>query len=152
MGSKLCATCSVLRFNDELLAPYVVEGDSLPQLPDTDINGGRKFPLDYRVCDFLPTLPCLEQSADRGCDFCALLRKEIIKAGFDYCGFVLITLAYNWGHDTFPGVGLAALVAELEWRPEIPSLPPSSRPPDVLRNCILFALETEDSRSLWLLL
>lgn len=148
MGAKLCETCSVLRFNDELLASFTAEGDSSPRLPDTDTNRGRRFPLDYRVCDLLPTLPCLEQSADRGCDFCALLRKEIIRAGFDYRGFVLITLAYNWGHDTFPGVGLAALVAELEWRPEMPSTSPSSRPPDVLRNCILFTLETEDSRSI----
>ncbi|MBE3047584.1 hypothetical protein IMZ48_34740, partial [Candidatus Bathyarchaeota archaeon] len=81
---------------------------------------------------------------DRGCDFCSLLRGEIIKADFDYRGFVYIRLAYHWGDDTFPGLGLAALVAELEWRPEIPSIPPSSRPPDVLRNCIIFTLETDD--------
>ena len=150
MGSTLCDTCSAIQFNDEPLAPHVVERDDVPPfLSRDDLRGpysfGERFQPDYSICDFLPTLPCLEQSADRGCDFCSLLRGEIIRADFDYRGFICIQLAYHWDDQFhFPGLGLAALVAELKWLPGIPSIPPSSRPPDVLRDCIIFTLETDD--------
>lgn len=156
-GGNLCATCSVIPFNDERLASFILTQDRREPCWDTigaagiyprnpkSVTKGR-YPVDYRVVDFLPTLPCLEQSALRGCDFCSLLRLEIIRAGFDYTGFVEITLVYRLGADHFPTLGLAALVAQLTWRPDIPSIPPASPEPDILHDCIVFALESDSSK------
>lgn len=141
--ATLCPTCSVIPFNDELIASHIVSQDS-SEASTWHITAAGKYPLDYMVVDFLPTLPCLEQSALRGCSFCHLLRLEIMRAEFDYTGFVEITLTYHLGDRAFRGLGLAALVAELVWRPDIPSIPPASREPDVLRDCIIFALESDD--------
>jgi hypothetical protein len=105
----------------------------------TQIEYGIKIPLDYEVVDILPNLFCLQQSADHGCVFCSALRHEITRAKYDYHGYVNIRLAYH-----FKGLGLAALVVELKWRPDIPSMPPASAPPDISRDCVIFALETDD--------
>lgn len=155
-GGNLCATCSVIPFNDEKLASFVVKQDTREPCWDVAAAAGShtgnyylysaevsRYPLDYRVVDFLPTLPCLEQSALRGCDFCSVLRLEIIRAELHYNGFVEITLVYCLGNFDFRGLGLAALVAELNWRRDIPSIPPASPKPDILRDCVIFALESD---------
>lgn len=154
-GGNLCATCSVIPFNDERLASFIVTHDIREPCWDITAAAGfhperyryipanGRYPLDYRVVDFLPTLPCMEQSALRGCDFCSVLRLEIIRAEFDYIGFVEISLVYRLGGYSFPDLGLASLVAELTWRPEIPSIPAASPRPDIFRNCIIFALESD---------
>lgn len=107
------------------------------------ITVGRRVPLDYRVVDFLPSLPYLGENAHRGWDFCSALRLEITRAEFDYTGFVEITLVYRLGEFDFPAIGLGALVAELTWRPDIPSIPPASPMPNILRDCIIFTLESD---------
>ena len=86
-----------------------------------------------------------KKSADRGCTFCFALRDEISRQRFDYHGYISIRLAYHWGDYAFPYLGLAALVVELEWRNDIPSIPPTSDSPDNIRDCIIFTLETDDS-------
>jgi hypothetical protein len=147
MDTRLCERCSVIQFCDRWLEPYLVKEDGGPvalSISPTRIGRGMKIPLDYEVVDILPNLFCLQQSADRGCVFCFALRHEITRARFDYHGYVNIRLAYHWGNDRFKGLGLAALTVELQWRPDIPSIPPASAPPNTLRDCIIFALETND--------
>jgi hypothetical protein len=147
MDTKLCETCSVIQFCDTRLEPYLVKEDGGPvslSISPTQIDYGKRFPLDYEVVDILPNLLCLQQSADRGCVFCSALRHEITRAKYDYHGYVSIQLAYHWGNEDFEGLGLAALVVELDWRPDIPSIPPASAPPDMSRDCIIFTLETDD--------
>ncbi|UPK93131.1 hypothetical protein LCI18_004066 [Fusarium solani-melongenae] len=148
MNANLCETCSVIQFDDDDIAEfYEAEQGNLP--PSLSIDGcgrGHKIPLDYEVVDFLPTLPLLEQSAGRGCEFCSILRHEIIRVGFNYRGYVQINLEYHWGNYFFEELGLSALVAELTWRSDIPSLPPSTTPPDNPRHCVIFTLESDDSR------
>lgn len=146
MNANLCETCSVIQFDDDDIAEfYNAELGDLPSSLSIDrCDLGDEIPLDYEVVDFLPTLPLLEQSAGRGCEFCSILRHEIIRADFDYRGYVQINLKYHWGNFVFPGLGLSALVAELAWRPEIPSLPPSTTPPHNPRDCVIFTLESDD--------
>ena len=148
MDTKLCETCSVIQFCDTCLEPYLVKEDGSPvslSISPTQIEYGIKIPLDYEIVDILPNLFCLQQSADRGCVFCSALRHEITRAKYDYHGYVNIRLAYHWGNEDFEGLGLAALVVELKWRPDIPSIPPASAPPDISsRDCVIFALETDD--------
>jgi hypothetical protein len=147
MDTKLCETCSVIQVCDTLLESHLVkkDGGSLSlSIAPTQIGRGIKIPLNYEVVDSLPNLFGLQQSADRGCVFCFALRHEITRARFNYHGYVCIRLAYHWGDDYFKGLGLAALVVELQWRPDIPSIPPACAPPNTLRNCIIFALETDD--------
>ncbi|CAG9988036.1 unnamed protein product [Clonostachys byssicola] len=149
MNAKLCDKCFVIPFNDQLLEPHVVkevvgqdgEFSTLSLSP----SAYQKILLDYHVIDTLPELPLLNESANLGCSFCSLLRHEILRAGFDYHGPLDIRLAYSWGDDRFPKLGLGVLVAELNWRPDIPSIPPASALPDILRDCIIFALETNDT-------
>uniref|UniRef100_A0A8H7K7G0 Uncharacterized protein n=1 Tax=Bionectria ochroleuca TaxID=29856 RepID=A0A8H7K7G0_BIOOC len=101
MTAKLCDKCFVIQFNDKLLEPRVVkevvqqdgELSTLSLSPEED----HKVLLDYHVVDTLPELPLLNESANLGCDFCSLLRREIIRAGFDYHGSMEIRLAYSWG-------------------------------------------------------
>lgn len=171
-GGNLCATCSVIQYNDEQLASFIVTQNITEPCWDIAAAAGShpgnyhrysatvgRYPLDYRVVDFLPTLPCLEQSALRGCDFCSVLRLEIIQAEPKFTGFFEITLVYRVGDFDFPGLGLAALVAELNWRPDIPNIPPASPKPDIIRycasippespspdicnRCLIFALESD---------
>ncbi|KAM6534245.1 hypothetical protein FALCPG4_007177 [Fusarium falciforme] len=135
MDANLCERCSVIRFNDnDIIEFYDAEQENLP--PSLSINRcgkGHKIPLEYEVFDFVPTLPILEESASRGCEFCSILRHEIIRANFNYRGFAKISLAYHWGNDAFEGLGLSALVAEV--------IPPSKS----VRNSVIFALESDDS-------
>lgn len=144
MSTRLCETCSVIEFNDEPLRPFVTSPDDGP--PSLTVDSNEKIMLEYHVLDFYPSLLLLQQSALGGCDFCSLLRHEIIRAQFDYRGFIGIKLRYHWGDLQFPGLGLAALVAELAWLPHLPSILPSSEKPDVVRNCIIFTLETDNGR------
>ncbi len=144
MGTRLCETCSIVEFNDELLRSCVTSPDAGPL--SLTVNSSRHIRLDYDVVDLYPSLPLLQQGVAGGCDFCSLLRHEIIRAQFDYRGYISIKLTYHWGDFSFPGLGLAALVAELGWRPDIPSIPPSSNAPDILRDCIIFTLETDNGK------
>lgn len=149
MTAKLCDKCFVIQFNDKLLEPRVVkevvqqdgELSTLSLSPEED----HKVLLDYHVVDTLPELPLLNESANLGCGFCSLLRREIIRAGFDYHGSMEIRLAYSWGDSWYSNTGLGALVAELNGRPDIPSVLPA---PTSLPNCIIFAIETDDSKPL----
>jgi hypothetical protein len=142
-GARLCKRCSVLRFNDELLTPCLTETKSSPSC--LSIESERIFPLEYHLFYSLPDLPCLETGADTGCDFCHILRGEIIRAGFDYRGRISIKLVYHWGNDYFEDLGLAALVAELRWESRTP---PTSDRGGVLRNSIIFTLESNDGQFL----
>lgn len=158
-GGILCARCSVIPFNDERLASFITTRDIREPCWDIATAAGLhpyrhqysatngRYPLDYLVVDSLPTLPCLEQNALRGCNFCSVLRLEILQAEFDYTGFVEINLVYRLGGYNLPDLGLAALVAEITWRPDIPSIPPASSRPNILRDCIIFALESDSGWS-----
>jgi hypothetical protein len=95
----------------------------------------RRFALDYSLIDYFPDLPKLKQSEDQGCEFCVLLRQEIIQARYDYQGAVTIHLAYHWKNLHFREYGLSALVAEMEWH---------NQPPNTLANCIIFTVESND--------
>lgn len=139
-GANLCPMCSVILFDDELIAPHIVSQDSSEASTWHTAAAGR-YVLDYRVVDFLPSLPFLESGAGQGCDFCSLLRLEIMRAKFDHVGLVQITLTYHLKDDDFRDFGLAALVAELHWRPDIPSIAGQS---PQLHNCVIFTVESDD--------
>lgn len=121
---RLCTTCSVIQFDDRILEPcvssredgkpYLDISKSLLRARDS-FTKSDEFGLRYNVVDFLPSLPCLDQSGLGGCEFCALLRSEIIRTKFKYTGFIEITLAYHWVDKSFRGLGLAALVANVTW-------------------------------------
>lgn len=177
-GAHLCSHCSVLPFNDAILASLrncVPGTDELrfdltapaPEHPsdcsatnnkdpdsiqDLPAMGGRphfNFPLDYEVADLLPGLPYLEQSARQGCEFCSLLRLEIKRLGYNITGFVDITLAYHLNLPGYGMYGLGALVANVVQRLDTSCIPPYST---VANLDIVFAVESDDGQSpLWVL-
>lgn len=174
-GAKLCSQCSVLSFNDKILASYVIsdsyiscldltakasrhprdykatdykKGDSILNSPVLRrYHGARKYPLDYKVADSLPGLPYLEQSGLRGCKFCSLLRFEIMRAKYIITGFVEITLAYHLKPTTFSSFGLAFLLASVTQRPGLSSIPPASNKRNVLNMDIIFIVESDGGQS-----
>lgn len=107
---------------------------------------GRKYPLDYKVIDSLPGLPYLERRALRGCEFCSLLRLEIMRAEYNVTGSVEITLAYHLKPDQQSlFYGLAALLANVAQRPDASRIPPASAKPNVLAPInIFFTVESDD--------
>jgi len=156
-GTQLCKACSVIQLDDEaLLRDHITyvqgnDGVSSPSLtiPKTSqfVNPFLRIELDYQVLDMFPDLPMMQQRA-KDCDFCYMLRSEAISYGYEYRGFVSITLVYYWGHYSYPHLGLLALVAELSWRPDLPCDPPSSTPPFSYPQLLLFTPETDDGTSL----
>lgn len=171
-GQALCSQCSVLPFNDKILASHVdpdqweeildlsatppehpldykatdyKDTDSILDLPALkDFGDRRQCPLDYRVADLLPGLPYLEQKAIRGCEFCSLLRIEILRAGHNMTGSVEITLEYHLRPTGFKSYGLAALLANVTHRPDGSYTPPASTKPNVPAIKIIFAAESDD--------
>lgn len=176
-GQALCSQCSVLPFNDKILASHVnkhqwedildlnatppehpldykatdyKDTDSildLPALKHSDFDDRRLCPLDYKVADLLPALPYLEQNAIRGCEFCSLLRLEILRAGHNITGSVEITLEYHLRPTGFKSYGLAALLANVTHRPDGSCTPPASAKSNVPAIKILFAAESDDCQS-----
>lgn len=175
--SNLCPQCSVISFNDKILASYIVasaavklrtcldpsatisehhfdykatdykDTDSILDLPVLSRNMlSPKCPLDYKVDDSLPGLPYLEQSALRGCEFCSLLRREIMRARHKITGFVEITLAYSLNPYGLLLHGLAALLANVAQRPGASSIPPASTMPELPSINIVFAVESDDGQ------
>lgn len=134
-GAKLCLRCEVLAFDDERGHQAHTE-EGRPYLKFDEEDGRRRFRLDYELVDQSPELPTLKETADQGCEFCALLRAEI-RGRFDHNGPVTINLVYNWRAEReFGGVGLAALVAELDFHRG----PSGALPLDG----IIFTVETND--------
>ncbi|KAI1418447.1 HET-domain-containing protein [Hypoxylon sp. FL1857] len=87
MGSRIksnvCDRCQVLQFDDSVLAGGFCEesGTYYFQLKDP----GNIHPiLAYDLRDVLPELPILSDSAQKGCDFCRILRISILK-DFSHC-------------------------------------------------------------------
>lgn len=174
-GANLCSHCSVIRFNDKILAQYIEsdfgctditdeppehpfdynatdykDTDSILDLPPLNTWRYRKCPLDYKVTDSLPGLPYLEQSALRGCEFCSLLRLEIMRAGYNtVTGSVDITLAYYLKPPGFVEHGLAVLRARVDQRPDASGIPPASANPNAPNVDIVFAVESDSGQSPW---
>ncbi|KAF6815761.1 heterokaryon incompatibility protein [Colletotrichum plurivorum] len=145
-GSKLCDACSVIRFNDaELLGKYFREeqdGSSFLALPTQwTSNDTPKLRLDYRLVDTFPELPFLKGGAESGCVLCRILQEEIRQSSSGSTCTVVITLYYIWGDRfAFSGMGLAALVADLEW---FGSLPLSQSGPGDHPHSVVFAVESD---------
>lgn len=99
--AKLCEACSVLRFNDELLAGDVKEypdGSSYLDLSSlfrvSYDDPDETLPLRWHITDSLPELLRLQENAESGCDFCRMLRRMIVETNFDFVGPVELTLSY----------------------------------------------------------
>lgn len=127
----------MLEFNDEK-GHRAESKDGKPYLEFDLRDESRRFDLDYSLIDYFPDLPNLKQSEDQGCEFCLLLRQEIIQARFDSQGArgaVTIHLVYHWKNFWFGEHGLSALVAEMKW---------NDQPPGKRANCIIFTVESND--------
>lgn len=178
-GQALCSQCSVLPFNDKILASHAdsdeweeilnldatppehpldykatdyKDTDSILDLPALKVKRtGCHCPLDYKVADLLPGLPYLEQNASRGCEFCSLLRLEILRAEHNFTGPVEITLEYHLKPKGFRSYGLAALRANVNHRPDANGscTPPASTKADLRPIKILFLAESDDCQSPW---
>lgn len=172
-GANLCSQCSVLPFNDKILGSYLssIHGQfdlvltaAAPKHPldykDIDYKrthsildlpalacqkSCRTCPLDYKIADSLPDLPCLELGALRGCEFCSLLRLEIMRAGYNITGLVEITLAYRL--NPYESYGPTTLVAKVDQRPDTSCIPPTSTKAKVAPVDVVFTVETDDGWS-----
>lgn len=147
-ASKLCERCSVIRFNDaELLGKYLrqeEDGSKFLILPNVFASYAKtKHALDYQLTDTLPELPVLKGNADSGCEFCRTIREEILRIGTEFSCDLDITLSYYWGDEFhFSGIGMAVLVAELDWYNPAPDVPPSTL--NEIPTSVLFAVESDD--------
>lgn len=114
-GTALCRNCEKsVPFNDQMVGECVKNmpsGDIVLRMGDGDPIGIR---LPYKRYDNLPGLPSLENSAKRGCNFCAFLRQSILMKRYNYNAPVRLELSYQWDRSTRPGEqdlnGLSALV------------------------------------------
>ena len=118
--ARLCETCQVLVFNDEG-GHSENTGDGKPFLqlrstkPESDDTAEQFLPLETTTIeDEFPDLPRLRQSSEEGCDFCKLLRAEIIKHYLDCHAPVRIEMGYLWEHNSFTGTGLSVFRVRLE--------------------------------------
>lgn len=113
--SKLCGKCSVLSFDDAELGGY--EEDGVLQFADEDNEQRKTLRLGYRHFDTLPDLPLLQKSAESGCHFCAILRKETLNLCLDQRGDITYALNYTFGPKLTEGyeedVGIYLLIAEM---------------------------------------
>ncbi|KAI1411243.1 HET-domain-containing protein [Hypoxylon sp. FL1857] len=122
--ANLCEQCRVLEFDDSdwpgaYQAGSAGEGYYLEISKEND--DPHRLNLDYFLLDSLPELPWLSDTADSGCDFCAILKKSIQKYARDCFAEVLVSLFYQWypfGNNLGDGrrpIGLKSLLAQLLW-------------------------------------
>lgn len=119
----LCDYCKVIELNDEHGYQAVSENGSpcLEFEPSETVEGSRNrlLPLFCTRTDRAPGLALLKRTADDGCEFCRLLRGEMLELMaaelLDYRGEVGIELFYSWESPGFPGTGLSSLIAVLHW-------------------------------------
>ncbi|KAI2467252.1 hypothetical protein F4781DRAFT_402634 [Annulohypoxylon bovei var. microspora] len=87
--ANLCESCRVLEFDDSFPGAYQAgskEGYYLEVKVDKNNPKTWNFDLNFSVLDSLPDLPQLEETAQAGCGFCAVLKKSIqkyMKSSFD---------------------------------------------------------------------
>ncbi|KAI0384850.1 HET-domain-containing protein [Hypomontagnella monticulosa] len=120
--ANLCESCRVLELDDSKWPAYIGGSDSGGYYLDIvkeHLKSGR-FHLDYFVLDSLPDLPDLSNTAQKGCDFCSVLKRAIQSCARDSFNEVVVSLFYQCPISEESGdggqpIGIQSLVAQLLW-------------------------------------
>ncbi|KAI1389007.1 HET-domain-containing protein [Hypoxylon trugodes] len=121
--ANLCERCCVLEFDDSTWpgAYQAGSGSKGTHLRISKKHRNYRFKLDYFLLDSAPEFPWLSDTADKGCDFCVILKKVVGRYVRDCFDELTVSLFYEWyrGDDSMEldggSFGLKSLVAELLW-------------------------------------